>query len=144
MTKSYLPVQVQAVWLALEANGVQEILGPRPFIAIPGASRFVSGVTSWRGRAVAILDLGRVATGADGPGPRETRRRTVIVQMGKHALALPVDAVLEVVEVAESELRPPHATKLQLASAEIEIKGRLMPTIAAEALIGLAAAGEGT
>jgi chemotaxis protein histidine kinase CheA len=51
----------------------------------------------------------------------------VIVQAGASALAIPVDAVREVREVASDAFKPPQITSQRFSSAEIEIDGVVMP-----------------
>jgi chemotaxis signal transduction protein len=90
-----LPVRIGDPWLSIDAGAVIEILGARPWFAIPSGSREMPGVLVWRGRAVPVVDLAAVlATGR--PRPLDPARpRTVIVTVGGSTIAIPVDEVRE-------------------------------------------------
>jgi chemotaxis signal transduction protein len=123
-----VPVQVDGIWLALEAANIQEVLGERAWVAIPGAPAVLPGVIGWRGRAIAVLDLGRVAQ----TSPLQvgsSRRRTVITRSAGHVLAVPVDLVREVQEIDEALFTPPNATRQDFSSLEVELSGTPMPII---------------
>src|SRR5690242_15810107 len=72
---SIVPIQVDGLWLALPAHAVQEILGQRPWIPITGAPSELPGVLAWRGRAIAVFDVGRVIDGAAPLPADESRHR---------------------------------------------------------------------
>jgi chemotaxis signal transduction protein len=127
MMRHLLPVQVQSVSIAIDAERVQEILGERAWVPLPGARPEIPGVVSWRGRAVGILDFAAITDGLLPLDETAPRARTVIVHAGSSALAIPVDAVREVREVASDALMPPQITSQRFSSAEIELDGVVMP-----------------
>ena len=105
MNHAILPVQVNEIWLAFDASYIQEVVGKRPWVPVPGASSRVPGIVGWRGRAVGVLDLGALLGLGGTLSPGEGRERTVVVQIGQATLAIPVDVVREVQEVSESALK---------------------------------------
>jgi chemotaxis signal transduction protein len=142
MTMSILPLQVDGLWLALPALTVNEILGQRRWVSIAGAPPELPGVIAWRGRAVAVLDLGRLVEGGKPMTVGEGRRRTLVVQHAGAILAVPVDDLREVREVFEDELHPAQQTRQRFAARELELDGVPMPLLDPAALLGsLALAG---
>jgi chemotaxis signal transduction protein len=129
MGRALVPLQFEGVWIALDASCVQEILGEQPWVRIPGAPAQVPGVAGWRGRAVAVLDLGVVGGLGSFLKPGERRPRTVVVRSGGCTLAVPVDVVREVQEVPEDRLTAPKTTQLPFASSEVELHGVPMPVL---------------
>jgi chemotaxis signal transduction protein len=124
-----LPIQVSGRWLVLDALAVQEILGQRPWVPVPGAPVNVPGVLAWRGRAIAVLDLGAVTEVAQPLAPGDQRPRAVVVKIGETTVALLADAAREVQQVAADRVRPPHAARLRFASGEVEFDGVPMPVL---------------
>jgi chemotaxis signal transduction protein len=141
-----LPVQINGRWLVLEALSIQEILGERPWVPIPGAPTHVPGVLAWRGRAIAVLDLGAITEVADPLKAGEPRPRAVVFQVGATTLAILVEAAREVREVASDRLRPPHATHQRYTLSEVEIDGVPMPIVDLGAVVEAVSGGgaEGT
>ncbi|HEY3352291.1 MAG TPA: chemotaxis protein CheW [Polyangia bacterium] len=137
--RTFLPVRLGDLWLALGAAEVQEVLGARPWLPIPGASGGVPGVLSWRGRAIAVVDLG-VVTGAAAPlRPDETRPRIVVLRLGTTTLALPVEGVREVIEVPAEAVRPSHVTRPRCSTTEVELAGTVAAIVDAAALLAAVA-----
>lgn len=119
MSRALLPLRVGDVWMAIDALHAREILGRRPFVALPGASVGLPGVIAWQGRAVAVVDLGAL-TGAC-PPLREPRERTIVIQHGPVTFALPVDGVREVQVAQDEQVRPAHAARQRFAAGEVEL-----------------------
>jgi chemotaxis signal transduction protein len=135
MVLSIVPIQVDGLWLALPANAVQEILGKRPWISIAGAPPELPGVLAWRGRAIAVFDVGRVVDGAEPMSADETRDRIVVVQHNACTMALPVDAVREVQDVPEDGVHAAQQTRQRFSEHEIDLNGTPVPLIDIDALI---------
>jgi chemotaxis signal transduction protein len=129
MSLSILPLQIHGLWLAVPALAVHEILGRRPWVAIAGAPAEMPGVIAWRGRAIAMLDVGRLLEGGRPGLGDDGRRRTVVMQHGEAIIALPVDELREVKEVAEVDLRPAQQTRQRFASRELELDGVPVPLL---------------
>jgi chemotaxis signal transduction protein len=128
MTISVVPAKLHDVWFVVPASAVQEILGEQRWVPIVGAPAEMPGVIAWRGRAVAVLDLGPLS-GSAAMVAGEKRRRTVIVNVEDATLALPVEGVREVQEVADDAVRPANLTRLRHATMEVELDGVPMPLI---------------
>ena len=134
-TKTFVPVQIGTVWLALDAAWVREVLGERPWVPLPGASPALPGVIAWRGRAIAVVDIGALTGLANPLHPGRVRHRVVVAQFDPYTLALPVEAVREVMEVPEEEFRPPHATMQTYSAGEIDLLGVPTPVLDLPAVI---------
>jgi len=128
MTMSVVPAKLHDVWFVVPAAAVQEILGEQRWVPIVGAPTEMPGVIAWRGRAVAVLDLGPLS-GSAAMAAGESRRRTVIVNVEDATLALPVEGVREVQEVPDEAVRPAQLTQLRHATMEVELDGIPMPLI---------------
>lgn len=139
MIHAVLPVQLKDRWVALDATLVQEVLGQRPWVPIPGAPPHLPGVIAWRGRAIAVLDLGALADVAPSVTPGEARSRVVIAQVGASAIAVLADAAREVHPIAPGALRPPHATRVRFAIGEIDVGGAVVPVLDLGAAVARAA-----
>ena len=138
---SMLPFRVQGVWMLVEASLVQEILAARSWVPIPGARPLLPGVMAWRGKAIAVLDVGATGEGLARLALGEARARTVVVRVGESTLALTADAVREVRDVPEQHVRQAHAARSALASREVAIDGAVMPIVDLAALLDQATAG---
>ena len=129
MGRALVPVQLQGIWLALDAGCVEEILGEQPWVRIPGAPASVPGVAPWRGRALAVLDLAALAGFGTAIQSGENRRRTLVVRSGSSTIAVPVDQVREVQEVGDDRIGAPRNTQLPYSTAEVELNGVPMPVL---------------
>jgi chemotaxis signal transduction protein len=105
----FVPLGIQKLWLAVEAALVQEVLGHVPWVALPGMTPELPGLTQWRGRTVVLLDPGALVEGLTALRPEETRARTVVVRVHDVTIAISVD---DVREVEECEAPQPGATRL--------------------------------
>jgi len=133
MSRALLPIRVGEVWMAIDALHAREILGRRPFVALPGASAGLPGVIAWQGRAVAVVDLGAL-TGVC-PPLQEPRERTIVIQHGPVTFAVPVDAVREVQVAADAQVRPAHATRQRFAATEVELDRAPVPVLDVSAVV---------
>lgn len=108
-TLMLVPFRIDESWLAVEAELVREILSGQPWIPIPGASAALPGVTAWRGRAIAVLDIA-AATGVGQPLTPDTGLpRLMVLEVDGCTAALPVDSVREVFPLAEEEISTSNA-----------------------------------
>jgi chemotaxis signal transduction protein len=127
MTVAVMPVQLSTVWVAVGAMHLQEVRGPLPWVALPGAPAYLPGVVPWRGRAIAVLDLGGLLGVAPPVQPGDPQPRMLIAQVDTTAFAIPADAVREVYTAAKVE--EGHATQIRLAHGQVVIGGQVMPVI---------------
>lgn len=140
---SFVPAKIGQVWMLLEALPVQEVLGARAWVPVPLSSSSVPGVLPWRGRAIAVFDLSTLFEGGEPLRPGALRPRTIVVEAKSCALAMPVDLVHEVREVADTQLLPSHGTRMRHSAGEIEVFGSLAPLLDVGSLVGEILAGEG-
>lgn len=126
MTIAVLPVQLATVWVAVKAVHVQEVRGPLPWVVLPSAPAHLPGVVPWRGRAIAVLDLGGLLGVAPPVRAGEYRPRTLIAQVDATPFAVPADAVRE---VHDAELEDGYATQIRTAHGQVQIGGQIMPVV---------------
>ena len=62
-TIDVLPIGIASIWMAIPTEQAMEILGSGAWVPVPAASGLIPGVLPWRGRPVAVLDLGVVIPG---------------------------------------------------------------------------------
>jgi chemotaxis signal transduction protein len=129
MIQFLLPVQLNGIWVAFDAGYIQEVLGRKPWVPIPGAKSQVPGILGWRGRAVGVLDLGSLLNLGNPLQAGESRERTAVVQIGQNTLAIPVDLVREVQEVNEQQLQGVQGRHDGLASSQVQLNGVPVPII---------------
>jgi chemotaxis signal transduction protein len=135
MSISLLPAQLTEAWVAFPAEVVQEIVGEHPWISIPSAPPEVPGVLAWRGRAIAVVDLG-VLSGISAPLQRgELRRRTMVIQVDGCTFAISVDEVREVQQIAADQVQPLQVTKARYAAGEVTLDGTPMPLMDISAMV---------
>jgi chemotaxis signal transduction protein len=127
--RALIPLKIQDVWIALEATNVREVLGERAWVRIPRILRQLPGLVAWQGRAIGLLDLATLGEGLRPLQPPERRSRTLVAHVDDMTVAIPVDAVMEVVEVDEASVRPCQLTRLANCSHETEIHGIPMPLL---------------
>jgi chemotaxis signal transduction protein len=138
-TSSFLPARLDTTWVLIDAPGVLEVVGTVPWLRLPRAHRAIPGVIAWRARAVPVVDLSSFLPGVEHGQPRS---RTLIVRTAQSTIAVPVDAVTEVVHVPRDMLRVPHAVRAEIATAETELQGQLMAVVDLTALVGRLAGDE--
>lgn len=132
---SLLPVQIKDHWFAIDASAVREILGPRPWAVIPGASSEIPGVLGWKGRAIVVVDLGAMAARPAPLVEGEVRARTLVVEAGACFVAIPVDAAREAKSVSPERIHAPQLALEKFASAETELDGIPIAVVDVAALI---------
>jgi chemotaxis signal transduction protein len=121
--RSFVPITIDATWVAIDMTTVREIGGPLTWIALPTASPALPGVTAWRGRAIAVADLAALL----GAGQRLTtptgRIRTLYLQQGTSTLAVPVDTVRQPLSLPDEEIRAPRARSDAFCIGELDVEG---------------------
>lgn len=133
--------------LLVDVGSVQEVLVARPVTRLPGAVDAVCGVTSVRGRIVAVVD----ASGVLGTDPPPARRWFVVVTTPSGPVALVVDRVdgvvaadldpVDLVDAADvgSTADPgPPAVAAPLVVATATIAGTVIDVVDAVAAIAAA------
>lgn len=89
------------VWLAVPVGHVREVVGASELIPLPAASPRIPAVIEWRGRAIAIVDVGNLVDAAPldlgDPPPR-----VVVMEAAGETFGVPVDAVMEATYFADA------------------------------------------
>jgi chemotaxis signal transduction protein len=129
MSQPVLIVRVQSLQVAIGAAAVKEIVGARSWVPVPGARPELPGVLAWGGRAVAVLDLARVAAGLTPLSPTEQRQRSLLVQVRDSMLAIPVDWVSELRELDDKDIRSRRVHDFPLARAEADLGDAVVPLL---------------
>jgi chemotaxis signal transduction protein len=123
------------VRLALDARRVIEVIGKAPWVPIPGAPRHLPGVVAWKGRAIAVVDLGVMLGVSAALSPDEPPPRTVVAQTHAGTLALPVDSVREAEEVGEYRLEPVEISFERFVSGQVDIHGNSVSVLDLQAIV---------
>ena len=89
----------------VDIAAVDGIVEMRPITAVPRAPSFVEGITNLRGEVLPIIDLRQRFGLPTGATTKETR--IVNVEMDGTKVGMIVDAVTEVLRVAEENVEPP-------------------------------------
>lgn len=134
-----IPFRLARQWFAIEADYVEQILGEQSYMLVPGAPPLFPGVTAWRGRATAVLNLSKLLP-EDGPAPesreREERpRRTLIVHYKGSTAAIPADEVREALPREAAQLRPQHVSRVRFSGSEFEFLGTIAVVLDLRALL---------
>lgn len=132
-----LPLQLGDVWIAIDPTLVQEMLGARSWVRVPGAMPQLPGVLSWRSRAIAVLELGDLL----GLGGRAsgTPARTVVARVADCTFAFFVDTAREVRTIDAAAIGPPHAVSGRFVTQELSLDNKVMPLVDLAAVIDVVA-----
>ena len=121
--RSFVPITIDATWIAVDMATVREIGGPLTWIALPTASPMLPGVSAWRGRAVAVADLAAVLGAGERLASPTGRIRTLYLQQGTSTLAVPVDAVREPLMIADEDIKPSRVRSDAFCLGEVNVEG---------------------
>src|SRR5512140_1094724 len=121
--RSFVPITIDATWVAVDMANVREIGGPLTWIALPTATAALPGVAAWRGRAVAVADLAAVLGAGERLASPTGRARTLYLQQGTSTLAVPVDAVREPLTLSNDDIRPARIRTDSFCLGEVNVEG---------------------
>lgn len=121
----------------LDVMSVREIRGWTPATPVPGAPPFVRGVINLRGQVLPILDLAaRLGLPPAEPGARHV---TIVARIEGQTIGLLVDAVSDILSVAEEAIQPtPEAASegvRALVRGLLALEGRMIGIFALERLL---------
>jgi purine-binding chemotaxis protein CheW len=106
--KQYCTLRVADLLLGIEVGEIQEIIRDTSFMPVPMAHPAIRGLINLRGQIVTAIDLRRragLATNDDGAD-----YMTMVLGTAEEPLALVVDSVGDVVEVAPDTFESPPDT----------------------------------
>jgi purine-binding chemotaxis protein CheW len=103
-TTQYLTVKLAEEEYGIDILAVREIRGWTPVTRIPQAPHYVLGVLNLRGAIVPVLDL-RLRFGLNREAYNATTV-TVIVTVAGRLFGIVVDAVSDVLDIEDTQLRP--------------------------------------
>jgi len=91
----------------LEVDSIREIVRTEKIYQLPSAAEFIVGTIKRFGRAVPIIDLGRVLL-------RKPTKKTIescifIVQFGQHITGLMVDSASEIIDLEDELIEKPES-----------------------------------
>lgn len=93
---------------ALRIGCVREVVTAASIDAVPGAPRFVLGVSALRGRIVSVLDLhGRLQIADPAPARGADPQCLIVVESAGETLALRVDRIGQLYALERERIRPP-------------------------------------
>jgi purine-binding chemotaxis protein CheW len=118
-------------------GSVREIRGWTPATALPHSPAFVRGVINLRGAVLPIVDL---AARLGLPAIEANSRNVVIVvQIGRQIVGLLVDAVSEILTVADEAIQPTPDVASEMAKTFVRgvlaMQGRMISLIALDDLL---------
>ena len=121
--RSFVPITIDATWVAVDTATVREIGGPLTWIALPTATATLPGVSAWRGRAVAVADLAALLGAGERLASPTGRTRTIYLQQGTSTLAVPVDSVREPLMIADDDIRQSRVRSDAFCLGEVNMEG---------------------
>lgn len=130
-----VPIRIRMTWLALDAACVEQILGQTSWMRVPAAPQEWPGVMAWRGRAVAVLDLGLFCEDHTPVSSLPVANRHVIARAHSCCIAIPVDEVRESRLVDPDSVRPSQVTRQRYSQREVELDGQIFAVFDLDALV---------
>lgn len=108
MQCEYITFVVGGQVFGLDIMAIREIRAWTPTTRLPRVPNYVAGVVNLRGAVLPIIDLAaRLGWSATEASPRNA---IVVTQVGSQARGLIVEAVRDIVTIAQNALQPPPAT----------------------------------
>jgi purine-binding chemotaxis protein CheW len=102
----------------VDIAAVEGIIKMQEITRLPHAPSFVEGITNLRGAVVPVVDLRKRFGLMAQEATRDTR--IVVANIGSTKVGLVVDAVTQVIRVAEDKIEPPPQMSVTINSAFIK------------------------
>jgi purine-binding chemotaxis protein CheW len=102
----------------VDIAAVEGIIKMQEITRLPHAPTFVEGITNLRGAVVPVVDLRKRFGLTAQEATRDTR--IVVANIGSTKVGLVVDAVTQVIRVAEDKIEPPPQMSVTINSAFIK------------------------
>ncbi|MEM1069126.1 MAG: chemotaxis protein CheW [Planctomycetota bacterium] len=103
-TRQFVGFQVDGQSYAFPIEKVQEIVILDDATKTPQVARCVEGVSNLRGSIIPIINLRKLLELPTKPTDAETR--TIVVNVGERTVGCTVDAVSQVIRIAEDTIQP--------------------------------------
>src|SRR5262245_41021359 len=101
-----LVFRLGSLWYAAAASSVTKVLPWTEPVPVPGAPAFVKGVINSNGQILAVFDLAALLScGASRCGAGTEGGRCIVLQAGNNLLAVVVDQIFGLSEVAPSAMQ---------------------------------------
>jgi purine-binding chemotaxis protein CheW len=135
--REMLAFQVGAQEYCVDVMAVRELRGWTPATSLPRAPDYVRGVINLRGIVLPVVDMSsRLGLARSEPGERHV---VIVVSLGPQLVGLLVDAVCEILEVADTDLQlTPDVAADSLRgfiSALVAVDGRMIGVLALDRLL---------
>jgi len=117
-----------------EIKYILQVIEPPPFAFVPRAPFFLRGAVNYRGKVIAVIDLGQFMTGKEKPlGPE---RRVIIIDSPDFNLGFLVDRVerIETIPVYGDMVQQPPESNAYILGV-VNLGGRLFNIIDLEKLL---------
>ena len=132
-SRSLLVVRIGGEWCALEARGVERLLGWRPPTPVPQPGPDLAGLVEIGADVLPLVDL-RTAMGM--PAGVDDGTALVVVRHGGGRWALAVDRIDRLATVPETELHPAEAPFHPLAATVTRLGERVVSLLDVSPLLG--------
>jgi chemotaxis signal transduction protein len=135
MPRAFVAIELGGAWLAIDADRVEEVVGPRTWTPLPGASARLPGAMSWRGGAIAVLDIGALTGLAPALRSAQERRRTCVLRHGDVTVAVPVEVVREALYVGDDAISSREGG--EMLGEQVQLGDQMMPVLALGAALSV-------
>jgi purine-binding chemotaxis protein CheW len=104
MEKQLVIFQLGQEYFGVAISAVESIIKLQAITHVPNTPRFVEGVTNLRGKILPVIDLRKRLNLPAGEATKESR--IIVVALGEVQAGMVVDAVTEVLTIAEDAVEP--------------------------------------
>jgi purine-binding chemotaxis protein CheW len=129
--------RIGAQEFCIDIVSVREIRGWTPATALPHSPQFVRGVINLRGAVLPIVDLA-ARLGLESADP-SSRNVIIVAQVGRQIIGLLVDAVSEILTVADGTVQPTPDVASEMAKTFVRgvlaINGRMISLVALDEIL---------
>ena len=101
----YLTFQIEHEFFGIEIRFVTEIIGVQPITFVPEVPSYVKGIINLRGKILPVIDM-RLRFKKE-PIDYTDRTCIIVIDFRDITIGLIVDAVSEVINIAEEDIVPP-------------------------------------
>lgn len=109
MPSLYLIAQINGVRVAIDSDGIESLVNISEIIPVPRCDPSVAGLFALRSRVLTLIDSQYMVTGTTKPAVKGAL--AVVAEIGGHHFGLLVDAVEDIVSIAdhqiEQNIKPP-------------------------------------